>query len=98
MSLSQIEIEDIAKLARLEISEQEKEMYAEQLSAIFSYISLLNELDTEDVVETSQVTGLEDVVRQDEVIGCELKTREKLIKQFPDRLGDLLKIKGVFSE
>ncbi len=98
MALTRKEIEDIALLARLELTEQEKEMYAEQLSAVFAYISQLNEVDTSSVEETNQVTGLEDVTREDEVVACTEETRKKIISQFPDRMGDLLKVKGVFTD
>jgi len=53
MSLSKQEVEHIAKLARLELSEEQKELYREQLSAILDYISKLNELDTKDVPPTA---------------------------------------------
>ncbi len=49
MSLSQQEVEHIAKLARLELSEEQKELYREQLSAILDYVAKLRELDTKDV-------------------------------------------------
>ena len=53
MSLSQQEVEHIAKLARLELSDEQKELYREQLSAILDYIAKLRELDTKDVVPTA---------------------------------------------
>ena len=49
MSLSHQEVEHIAKLARLELSEEQRELYREQLSAILDYISKLRELNTKDV-------------------------------------------------
>ena|SRR3989338_13418 len=90
--------EAIATLARLELTEKEKKMYAEQLSVILEYMDILNEVDTTDVPETSQVTGLEDVVREDVVEGCEEDVRRELIDAFPEREGELLKVKGVFEE
>jgi aspartyl-tRNA(Asn)/glutamyl-tRNA(Gln) amidotransferase subunit C len=53
MSLSKQEVEHIAKLARLELSDEQKELYREQLSAILDYIAKLRELDTEDVPPTA---------------------------------------------
>ncbi len=97
MKFSRKEVQDIALLARLELSEDELDMYAEQFSAVFDYISMLDELDTSNVEETSQVTGLEDVYRSDVIHGCDKATIDKLIEQFPDRMGDLLKVKGVFK-
>ena len=98
MSLTPEEIQQIATLARLELTEKEKKMYAEQLSAVLDYVSMLNEVNTEDVAETCQVTGLEDVVREDKVNACDEETKQMLIDAFPEKKGDLLKVKGVFVE
>ena len=53
MTLTQQEVEHIAKLARLELSEEQKELYREQLSAILDYVAKLRELDTKDVPPTA---------------------------------------------
>ena len=63
--LSKKEVEKIAKLARLDLSETELDTYAEQLSAILGYVSQLNEVDTENVEITTQVTGLSNIMRED---------------------------------
>lgn len=97
MQLTREEIEQIATLARLELSEEEKIRYATQLSAVLEYIGMLNEVNTDDIVETCQVTGLEDVVRTDEVKECDEERRQKLIQAFPNRKGNLLKVKAVFD-
>ena len=96
--LSNEEINKIAHLARLELSEKEKKQYAEQLSIVFDYVKMLEEVDTEGVAETCQVTGLEDVLRDDIVKECSEETRQKLIAQFPARTDDLLKVKQVFED
>lgn len=98
MALTPQVIEQVAALARLELSEKEKKMYAEQLSVVLDYFGMLNEVNTDNVIETSQVTGLEDVVREDRVVECSEETRQKLIGNFPDRVGKLLKVKAVFDD
>ena len=98
MKLSVGQIEEIAKLARLELSEKEKKMYAEQLSVVLDYVEKLNEVNTDGVLETCQVTGLEDVVRSDKVEECPPEIEEKIIGNFSERLGRLLKVKAVFTE
>ena len=72
-------------------------MYAEQLTTVLDYVEMLNEVSTDNVEETCQVTGLEDVVREDEVEECDEETKKKLIEQFPDKHDDLLKVKAVFD-
>lgn len=98
MSVSIEQIEQIATLARLALTEEEKMRYAQQLTQVLGYIDVLNEVDTSSVEETCQVTGLSDIVRPDEVVTSTEDKRKKLLAQFPDKLGDLLRVKGVFKE
>ncbi|MBI5203825.1 MAG: Asp-tRNA(Asn)/Glu-tRNA(Gln) amidotransferase subunit GatC [Nitrospirae bacterium] len=60
-----ISVEHIAKLARLSISEEEKELFGPQLNGILSYMEKLDELDTKDVGPTSHVLSLSNVMRDD---------------------------------
>ncbi len=98
MKLTISDIERVAELARLELIDSEKAMYAEQLSAVFSYMDMLNSVDTEGVPETCQVTGLEDVARQDVAKQADLEVRKKLIAAFPAQEANLLKVQAVFKE
>ena len=97
MKLDKDQIEQIATLARLELTEKEKTMYAEQLSVVLDYIEMLDEVDTTGVEETCQVTGLQDVVREDFVVEASEETKKKLINAFPEKVGKLLKVKAVFN-
>ena len=67
MSISQDQVRHIAQLARLHLKDEEVAKFATQLSGIFEYVDQLNEVDTEGVEPTSQVTGLENVTRKDEI-------------------------------
>lgn len=91
-------IKHLAHLSRLSMTEEEQKMYAEQLSVIFDYMKLLEEVDTLSVPETSQVTGLEDVYRNDEVVVCDDNVRKKILQAFPEKHGELLKVKSVFQD
>lgn len=97
MRLTPEKIEEIAKLARLKLTGAEKAKYAEQLSAVLDYVEQLNEVDTDGVPETSQVTGLTDVTRADEPVSCDADTRAKIIAAFPEKLDKVLKVKAVFE-
>jgi len=57
----------IAKLSKFELDEKEIEMYQGQLSSILTFVEQLAEVDTENVEPTYQVTGLQTVLRDDEV-------------------------------
>ncbi|OGY41128.1 MAG: asparaginyl/glutamyl-tRNA amidotransferase subunit C [Candidatus Buchananbacteria bacterium RBG_13_39_9] len=94
MKLSLQEVEKIAKLSRLELTEAEKEKFASQLSAVLDYVGKLNEVNTENVDMTAQVTGLENVYREDLVEQCDYQ--KELIKQASEREDNLIKTKSVF--
>lgn len=65
MKIIKDEIEHIALLARLYLSDEEKERFGSQLSSILNYIEKLNEVDTNAVQPTSHVLSLHNVMRDD---------------------------------
>jgi aspartyl-tRNA(Asn)/glutamyl-tRNA(Gln) amidotransferase subunit C len=65
MKISLKEVQHIAHLARLELSEEELEKYSRQLSDILTYMDKLNELDTSNIEPTSHVIPLKNVFRED---------------------------------
>jgi aspartyl-tRNA(Asn)/glutamyl-tRNA(Gln) amidotransferase subunit C len=67
MKLSLAQVEHVAQLAQLALSDQEKELFREQLSSILEYAERLQELDTEDIPLTATVLSLENVMRRDEI-------------------------------
>lgn len=66
MKVSKKEVQKMAGLARLGIEEKEMKFYANELSAVLDYIDQLNEVDTDEVEVTNQVTGLHSATREDE--------------------------------
>jgi aspartyl-tRNA(Asn)/glutamyl-tRNA(Gln) amidotransferase subunit C len=94
MKLTKKEVEKIAKLSRLELTEAEKELYASQLTKVLDYVDKLKEIDTENVPITAQVTGLENVYRGDEINQCDYQ--KDLIKQSAESEDNLIKTKSVF--
>ena len=67
MDISMEEVEHVAKLARLLVSEEEKELLARQLSSILTYIGKLNEITTEGIEPLSHVIDIKNVFREDRV-------------------------------
>lgn len=65
MKISKKEVEHVAKLARLELSEDEKDKLTDQLSNILTYVEKLNELDTSGIEPTAHVLDLKNVTRDD---------------------------------
>jgi len=66
MKLGREQVQHIAELARLALSDEEQALYQEQLSAILEYFGRLQELDTEAIPPTATVLPLRNVVRADE--------------------------------
>ncbi len=95
MSISIEEVKKIAELARLELAPEEEKRHAETISAVLDYMKILNEVDTTNVEPTFQVTGLENVYREDVVV--ESKLRDKLLKQMPEVEMEELVVPGVFD-
>ena len=98
MKLNIVQIEQIANLARLKLNQNEKNLYAEQLSVVFDYIEMLEEGDTDNVKETYQVTGLLNVVRDDKPEISDVEAVKSLVDCFPDKIRNLLKVKAVFGD
>lgn len=63
--ITQDEIRHIAKLTKLKLTEKEIEKFTGQLSSVLDFFGQLQEVDTDNVEETSQVTGLQNVTRPD---------------------------------
>jgi aspartyl-tRNA(Asn)/glutamyl-tRNA(Gln) amidotransferase subunit C len=66
MALTRQEVEHVADLAKLGLTEEEIETYREQLSAILEYAALLERLDTDAIPPTATVLPLTNVMRADE--------------------------------
>jgi aspartyl-tRNA(Asn)/glutamyl-tRNA(Gln) amidotransferase subunit C len=67
MKITREQVEYVAGLAQLELSEEEKDLFTHQLDSILSYIDKLNQLDTKDIEPTSHVLPIFNVFREDEV-------------------------------
>lgn len=98
--ITKADVEHIAKLARIEVKEEDKEKLAQELGAILDYVAKLNEVDTEGVEPTAQVTGLENVFRPDQPRDYQLPATsyQLLIGAMPAKEGRHLKVKSVFGE
>jgi aspartyl-tRNA(Asn)/glutamyl-tRNA(Gln) amidotransferase subunit C len=94
--LSIEEVEHIARLSKLELSAEEKETYGTQLSSVLSYVSQLEEVNTDEVSPLANVTGLSNVWRDDsvEVSGI---THDDIHKNAPEFERDSFVVPGVFE-
>jgi aspartyl-tRNA(Asn)/glutamyl-tRNA(Gln) amidotransferase subunit C len=90
------EVEQIALLARLELTETEKAKYQKELSGILGYIETINEVDTGNIAPTAQVTGLSDVTREDSGVPSDLK-RDEILSNAPQKKDGYIKVKSVLD-
>jgi len=67
MKLTKTQVEHVAQLAQLDLTDEEKEQFRAQLSAILGYAERLQQLDTSDIPPTATVLPLENVMRDDEI-------------------------------
>lgn len=88
------DIEKLATLARVGLTEAEKKSLAGEMSSILEYVKQLDEVDVKNVEPTSQVTGLRNVTRNDEVIRSEIG-REELLSNAPETENGFIKVKSV---
>lgn len=95
MSLSREDVEHIAQLARLHLTEEEKERYREQLSYILDHISKLQELDTSHVQPMSSVVVEQSRLRQDEPGPA--MPRQDLLRNAPDVADDQFRVPPVLD-
>jgi len=65
--ITQADIEKIARLANLEVSDKEKKLFSQQLTHSLNVINQLQEIDTQGIRTTHQVTGLKNITREDEI-------------------------------
>ena len=95
MKITREEIEHVARLARLELSEQEKEMFTGQMDAILAYVDKLNELETGGIVPTSHVVPMENAFREDVV--TESFGADHALLNAPDRSDDFFRVPKVIE-
>lgn len=95
MGITEKDVDYLAELARLELTPEEKTLYAGQLAGIFGWMEELNKADTTSVPPAANVLGLENVLREDEPVPFE--DREAILKNAPDREHDFIKVKKVME-
>ena len=95
MKITKQEVEHVAKLARLDLSEKEKEKLTDQLSNILTYVEKLNEIDTRGVEPTSHVLDINNVMRDD--VAGESLTQEKALANAPEKSAGHYKVPKIIE-
>lgn len=101
--LSAGQVEHIAKLARIELTEKEKEKFTKELSSILDYVEQLNKVNTDKIDRITQITGLENIVREDTRMKMQTRseldtnTKNRILKQAPAKKGDYYKVPKILE-
>ncbi len=95
MTLSKADVDHVARLARIDLSEQEEIELAKELSAILDYASQLQEVDLDGVEPMSHVAGQQPVFRQDEP--HESLPSDIVLKNAPDAEDQQFKVPAIME-
>ncbi|MEA5113335.1 MAG: Asp-tRNA(Asn)/Glu-tRNA(Gln) amidotransferase subunit GatC [Geobacteraceae bacterium] len=95
MKLTREEVEHVARLARLELSEEEKDLFTGQLDGILAYVDKLNELDTAGIQPTSHAVPMENAFRED-VVAASIGL-ENALANAPDRSESFFRVPKVIE-
>jgi aspartyl-tRNA(Asn)/glutamyl-tRNA(Gln) amidotransferase subunit C len=95
MNIGKEEVERVAKLARLDITEAEKEAFSRQLSSILTYIEQLKSIDTTGIEPTATVLDQTNVFR-DDVVRPGLSV-ERALANAPEGDGGYLKVPKILD-
>ena len=94
--ISRQDVEHVARLSRLALSDAEIEKMREQLAAILAHIDTLRALDTEQVEPTSHAVPMENVMREDEPRPC--LPQEEMLANAPDRSADFFRVPRIIED
>lgn len=96
MAVTMKDVEHVAKLARLEFSQEEIEKFTRQFNEILKHMEKLNELDTSNVEPLSHVIELNNVFREDKVQPS--YPQEEMLKNAPSRTEKFFKVPKVIGD
>ena len=94
--ISREEVQHVARLARLHLTDDEAERMREQLDAILAYIDKLRELDVEGVEPTAHAVPLVNVMRDDALVPC--LPQEQALANAPDRADEFFRVPRIIED
>ena len=84
------DVEHVAKLARLELNDEEKQLFTKQLDSILKYVEQMSEVDTTNVEPMASAIPITNVMREDVVSYA--NTKEELMQNAPDEEDGFFKV------
>jgi aspartyl-tRNA(Asn)/glutamyl-tRNA(Gln) amidotransferase subunit C len=96
MPSDKIDIRYVAKLARIELTDEEVDRFGVQLADLLDHVNALANLDTASVAATAQVVESRNVERGDRVVPC--LDRETVLSQAPQRQGAFFRVPRIIAD
>lgn len=96
MKITRKEVEHVALLARLRLTEEEKSVYLRQLDSILSYMDKLNKLNTDGIEPTTHSMPISNPYREDEVKPS--LSKEEALKNAPEREDGFFRVPRIIEE
>jgi aspartyl-tRNA(Asn)/glutamyl-tRNA(Gln) amidotransferase subunit C len=98
MALTRAQVQHIAELAKLKLSDDEIDRMTQQLSAILDHAARLQELNTDAILPTASVVPLQNVMRADEVTPS--LPRDDVLANAPDKSeeGEFFRVRAILKE
>ena len=94
-AITRKEVEHVANLARLQLTEDEAERFTNDLNAILVFAAKLDELDTSDIPPTSHATDVKNVMRED--VNRPSLPQEEVLRNAPEHEDGQIKVPAVFE-
>ncbi len=93
--LTKEDVLKLAKLSRLKLTDNEVDKFIIELSSILDYVEQLDKADVQGLEPTYQVTGLKNIMREDQIVDYGYKTQDLVELNAPDSANHQFKVKRV---
>ena len=90
-----MEMEHVAMLARIELTEDEKRLFSKQINSILEYIDKLNELETKNIEPTAHILSIKNVFREDR-LSLSLP-KDKALQNAPNSVDDFYRVPKIIE-
>jgi len=91
------ELENLAKLARIKLTEEDKKSFLKEFDSILAYVDQLKKVNVPMDAE-GRVGAVKNVTRPDTVENTSAEDRERLLAEAPDREGDFIAVKKIIAQ
>lgn len=98
MKITDEDIKKLARLARIDCSEEEMQRFRGELEKILNYVESLNEIDTKGVKPCNCVLDIANAFREDEIIAEKVLDRKTFLDNSPDQVAGMIRVPPVLTQ